>query len=1122
LSYRLDNVPGMESPYWHRHRHPRRGSTGLSPFALDPKARATVWAEMGGRPGLITKRLAAPTTAAATATGARGWLDGSSAATPLGAAAVAAVTASGRGWNTADKLVAFADLWISEHGLRFAAEAAVTLFALTVIDDNPPSQQFPPVQDDPGVRLLRSGENRQGWRLDTPAIILLRVRRALAAASDGEHHEVVQALLPFRGLQAYARAATSILVPSRSDWVEQDVLAAVADGDSYRATTLIAAAGTAAQLDMLVPVADSWPIIDSTAVISTILDGVGPAAAPALFHWFDEGNGDVSARKRLLTALAAIGGEDVLRGLVSRADVRHVSPALTEVADRDPMLALRVFSEHPDLLRAHVLAHPELVEQSDSPLVRQIAEEARSLVIAPASAVPPLLTDPPWHHRAKPVKPVVITGLTCTDEPAVHWRPGEREQWLDETGLPRAFKNQLSWDKIAERLLTGRGQWSEAAGFFTRAPEPIARQVIRRWRARQAWEIGPWLRVAVARFEGDALPALVDLTRHSTAESAALLMPFTSPEVAVVMADWLARLKSLRRPALAWLLRHPAEAAAALIPAALGKAGPARRQAESALLALHTHGQGEAVRTASLRYGPEAAGAIATLLATDPLTVLPARMPANPGWAVPGLLPPVHLRGAAGALPPDAIGHLVTVLALSKLDSPYPGVEIVRDACEPGDLAEFAWGVFHRWRSAGAEPKEDWALDALGLLGDDETVRRLTPLILSWPGEGGHQRAVTGVQVLSTIGSDVALMHLHRIAQRAKFKGLKTAAQTRMAEVADGLGLTTEQLADRLVPDFGLAADGSLRLDYGPRQFVVGFDEQLRPFVADQAGKRLKALPKPGLKDDPELAPAASKQFAALKKDVRTIAADQVRRLEQAMVNGRRWPVAEFRRFFVEHPLVWHIARRLVWTTSDGPAGGSLRGSAGGSAAGSVGGSSFRIAEDRTCSAVDDEVFDLPAGALVGVAHPLALGSSLAGWAEVFADYEILQPFAQLNRPVYAFTEAEAATGVLARFEGVAVPTTKVIGLERRGWRREEPQDGGMQGRMELVVAPGVEFALEIEPGIAVGSVDYFPEQKVTAAFLHDGTGSRWRREQRSEVPLGRLDPITASELLRDLTDVTT
>ena len=99
------------------------------------------------------------------------------------------------------------------------------------------------------------------------------------------------------------------------------------------------------------------------------------------------------------------------------------------------------------------------------------------------------------------------------------------------------------------------------------------------------------------------------------------------------------------------------------------------------------------------------------------------------------------------------------------------------------------WGLFHRWQSTGAEAKENWTLDALGLLGDDETVRRLTPLILAWPGDGGHQKAVTGVTVLSTIGTDVALMHLHGISQRARFKGLKTAAQTRMAEVAEARAL---------------------------------------------------------------------------------------------------------------------------------------------------------------------------------------------------------------------------------------------------------------------------------------------------------------------------------------------
>ncbi len=70
----------------------------------------------------------------------------------------------------------------------------------------------------------------------------------------------------------------------------------------------------------------------------------------------------------------------------------------------------------------------------------------------------------------------------------------------------------------------------------------------------------------------------------------------------------------------------------------------------------------------------------------------------------------------------------------------------------------------------------------------------------------------------------------------------------------------------------------------------------------DAAGKRLKSLPKPGVKDDPELAPAAYRRFAGLKKDVRTVAADSIRRLEQAMTHRRRRTVEEFTRLFVGHP----------------------------------------------------------------------------------------------------------------------------------------------------------------------------------------------------------------------------
>jgi hypothetical protein len=1103
---------------WQRHRHARRGSSGVGPFVPDPAARATAEEELTRRPGMVQSVLEAPTTPAAVRVAALAWRAGAAGAPPIGAAAVAAA-AGVANWQTRDRLVAFADVWVAEHGVRYAAEAAVLLMSLQVTDDNAPSGPRASGNDRYGVRPMRPGEIRHVYgQADAPLQVLLRVRQALAAAADDDYAATVAALAPHRAGHPYARAATAILVPDQRAWVEEDVADAVAAADNFRATALTTAAGTGTQLSDLAGVASHWGIVRSMAMLTTMIDGVGPAAAPVLFSWVDSEVVDAEAKRRLLGLLAVLPGDEVMRGLVERADAKFVAPALLEAAELFPARALRLLAEGgakgaaADLLRAHLLTHPEVAEQvlprlspAAAARVTAITEAAASVVEAPASAVPPLLADPPWLRRVKTARPVVIPGLTCPDLPALSWLPGEREEWR-QTPVQRYPDRTDGWPKMAQRLLHERHRWYEPLQFFLEAPADLARPVLLQWRPLYAWQADEWMRRAVDRFETDALPAILALVGRSPAETARLLLPFESPELAVLMADWLARLKRLRTLALSWLLRHPVAAARALVPPALGKAGMSRRQAERALLVLHTNGHTDAVRAAAEFYGTEAAAAIGALLATDPLSVLPAKMPPVPAWATPGLLPPVLLRDGAGALPAEAVGHLVTVLAISPLDDPYPGLAIVQQACEPAGLAEFGWGLFQRWQSTGGAAKENWALSTLGLIGDDETVRRLTPLILAWPGEGGHAKAVTGVNILAAIGTDVALMHLHGIAQRAKFKGLKTAAEQKMAEVAAGLGLSAEQLADRLVPDFGLDARGSLRLDYGAREFLVGFDEQLRPYVADSAGKRLKTLPKPGVRDDAELGPAAYKRFAALKKDVRTVATDQVRRWERAMVTGRRWNAEEFQRLFVDHPLLWHIVRRLVWGVyaADGTPAGAIR-----------------VAEDRSFSTVGDDETKLPDDAIVGIAHPLHLGGDLAAWSEVFADYEILQPFPQLSRPTFTLTAGELAGGRLARFEGRTVPTTKLLGLERRGWRREAPQDAGMQGRLELAIAPGLEIAVEIDPGIAVGMIDEFPEQKLEMVLLHDGTGGRWSRDGRGQVPLGRLDPVAASELIRDLTEIT-
>ncbi|MCQ0014009.1 DUF4132 domain-containing protein [Actinomadura madurae] len=243
---------------------------------------------------------------------------------------------------------------------------------------------------------------------------------------------------------------------------------------------------------------------------------------------------------------------------------------------------------------------------------------------------------------------------------------------------------------------------------------------------------------------------------------------------------------------------------------------------------------------------------------------------------------------------------------------------------------------------------------------------------------GGYGRAVHGLGVLAEIGGDVALTHISGIARKSKHKGLRAEAERRLEAVAKRERLTPDQLADRLVPRFGLDSAGTLTLDYGPRRFVVGFDEQLRPTVADENGRPRTSLPKPGAKDDPDLAPAAHKRFAELKKDVRAVASGEVARLESSMVMGRAWTRAEFAEFLVGHPLMWHLARRLVWLSGD---------------------RAFRIAEDRTFADLDDDAVELPEAATVQIAHPLRLGDSLGAWSELFADYEILQPFPQLGGP---------------------------------------------------------------------------------------------------------------------------
>ncbi|MGI5232163.1 DUF4132 domain-containing protein [Actinoallomurus sp. CA-142502] len=1098
---------------WRRVVRRRRGGPPRTPVTVDDGAVATVagWTERAAE--RTEQALADPESDQALAEELRAHLSGR--VTPRAAALLAHVIAAPADDDrtAVGDRGAFADAWASAHGLAFAAAATAEIADTDVQvwwqDTNRRRRWW----------RLRTGptEQRSFWRWSWQATAD-RMRDLLADASEEDYRAAVEALAGCRRTGAQ-RVLVSYLAPTETDWMDECCAEAAGHLDSLR-TMLFCSVGSAEQLTALLARAHFGYGEWSRGVIATLIEAAGVDAVVAMMAGaFDATYAD--DRKVGAEVLSRLPTDEAFGVLLDHRGEKHVTPALFDAMKRYPVRAVRLLAVAADgsskdaaaardLLAGHVHGHPEAAAAALPALpagaramVERIAAEtgdrAERVASAPAEALPPLLVAPPWTRRRKPAKPIVIPDLTPPDGSSIVWPDGLRDEWLRSATPYARHLEESDWPDMIRRYGARALNSIEEEALFTLGPVDALRPYVADWPAPRRYGAEYWMRPIIARFELDALRLTLGLVLEDTPSVVGgLLLPFLDVRVARLVADWLARLKSARKVATGWLGAHGLNAVPLLVPDAVGPAGRARTGAEAALRHLASTHDANAVVTAAKVHGDEAAAAVEVMLAADPLDAVPSRLPKIGDWLDQERLPQVLLRDRERALPPEAAGHVVTMLTISKPGEPYAGLEIVREACDRASLAEFGWAVFRQWQLAGMPAKDGWALTGLGRLGDDETVRRLTPVIRAWPGEGGHTRAVAGLEVLAEIGTEIALVHLNGIAQRVKFKGLKERAQEKIEEVAEGLGLTPERLADRLVPDFGLDENGSMTLDYGPRRFVVGFDEQLKPYVLDENGKRRKDLPAPGARDDDKAADER-KRFAALKKDVRTIAGDLIRRLETAMVTQRGWTPAEFADLFVGHPLTWHVARRLVWV--------------------GAGGAEFRIAEDRTLADVEENTVSVPDGP-IRIAHPFDLPGTLAAWSEVFADYEILQPFPQLGRPTYTLTEEERAGSRLTRFEGATVPSRAVIGLERRGWLREFPQDAGIQGSISRPAGDGRFITIGLDPGIVVGYPDEFPETRLDSIWITDRPDG-YARHDGDPLRLDDLDPVTASEVIAELTELT-
>lgn len=807
-----------------------------------------------------------------------------------------------------------------------------------------------------------------------------------------------------------------------------------------------------------------------------------------------------------------------LKPLLVHGELRLVRFALERALQHQPRAllhtALQSGAVRPGLARdiaAMALRRdPTLIDVATTELQRAtlLALLPPDVPLAATSSLPPELQQPPWAGK-KPGKGVVVDGLVAPNiAPRLVWRSGQQQAWASAPAWPDVetavsyicgVKPDASVDDAIAHVQERRSYaWASDSEhpLLSLLPEPLLRGM---WAAFPvtAWHLDTVsVRQLVARLGLDVVdgllsragfgevphthtaPGLEPRRTRLVAQSMDALLPVASLKVVPLVVSAIGY-RDARRAALAWLDTHPAVAVAGLVPLALG-AGAHRAAARTALQLLAQRGHRGVIDDVTADFGAEATAAVQALLSENPLAL--AKPPKRPGWVELRTLAPV-LTTAGERLDDHAVGILVDALSVGTIDVPYAGLEAMTAALQPSSVSALAWSLFRQWWLADQPNADAWVLSALAHVGDERAAGALVEQMTVWAGDGLTARAKTGVQVLTTMASriDAALLALFRFSKRAPSKSLSRAATEAIDAVALARNLSVDELADRLVPDLGLNDDGSTTIELGDRTLTVRFDGLLRPILKDSDGKTVPSVPRLSSSMDAALHAEAKVKLKQLTKAAADVGMHMLRRLESALAEQRRWPVDVALTCVLQHPLLQHVAQRLVWTDLDD--NGTVL-------------ASFRVAEDGTFANENDDTYALR-GTSVGLLHPLSTSpATLSSWRTICADYELQQPFAQLERPVCVVDEHDAGVA-LQRFVGVQVPTGKLFSLEARGWKRGA---GTATRRLD-----GVEATLHYTPGIFGGPDASKTPQ--TLGVVELAGGRTW----------ASLSPLLYSELLHDL-----
>ena len=479
-------------------------------------------------------------------------------------------------------------------------------------------------------------------------------------------------------------------------------------------------------------------------------------------------------------------------------------------------------------------------------------------------------------------------------------------------------------------------------------------------------------------------------------------------------------------------------------------------------------------------------------------------------WLDPKKLPLPRLKNGRKL---DADGLLYLLYRQSRVKDMRADIEARPlfaqiDRKTSGDLA---LAVLQAFFGSKADADHRWTMAFAAIAGDDRLVPVFTRQIKDWADNMRGKLAEYAVQALALLGTDSALLAVDAMAirYRSKNKNIGKAASEAFAKAAQARGLTVEELGDLVVPWLGFQPGKPRVVEAGKAKIesLVGNDFKLT-FRDVTTNKKVAKLP--------DSAPAAVKtEFKELSAGLKEAVKSQLLRMETLMVRQFRWPVARWKELYLEHPLLLPFAQRLVWGDYD--RAGKLAGT-------------FRTLEDRSLTDAADESCTLPNDCGIGIVHPLELApETRQGWLKHLADYDVIPPFAQLERPVVKVKPEQKGT----KF-GSEVAETELNAMtfkgraERLGWTRGSVCDaGGISFYLKSFPAAGVDVfvgtdglyvGIDMYSDITLGKAFFVKHSSVQiGSYVYDEPGDT---NDPRLVAYGVVPPIAFSEAMGDLVKI--